>query len=79
MFGLFDSLFGGSGKGPFDDMESEEATAFFVNVIDGDEDEDFYDDDDDEDDLFFDQDEADENGRVCNFALSMRDSRQKEK
>ena len=54
MFGLFESLFGGSGKGPFDDMESEEATAFFVNVIDGDEDEDFYDDDDDEDDLFFD-------------------------
>ena len=54
MFGLFDSLFGGSGKGPFDDMEREEATAFFVNVIDGDEDEDFYDDDDDDDDLFFD-------------------------
>ena len=49
MFGMFDILFGDNGEGPFDDMEGEETAGFFLNIIDGDEDEDRYYDEDEED------------------------------
>ena len=53
MFGLFDYLFGNNDKGPFDGMEGEETAAFFLNILDGDEDEDrYYDDDEEDEDLF---------------------------